>query len=317
MARQVTRPGLVGAILANSGTHLVERFEVTADPDDLLRGIEALEGAVSAPGKPRHPDDHARYVSGLGVALTMLADLTGRRRDANRAVEVLREGVAGTEPHSFQYGNRLNNLGGGYLRRYLITGRLKHLDEAIATFEAALAATAADSPGHAWRTTNLANALELRHERRRDPRDLERASTLLRDSTFRNLDVNVVIALRTAISWGDRVAERLDWPRAAEAYVLGIEASERLFRAQGMRGHKETWLRETGQLFPNAAYALLRTGDPAAAVQAFDLGRARLLSEVIERDRTAVDRLAELGHESLRDRFVAAAARVLELEPGP
>jgi tetratricopeptide (TPR) repeat protein len=316
MAQPVTRLDLAAAIRANAGTHLAERFEVTENRDDLERGIAALEEAVSS-AAALHPDDHARFVGSLGAALTELARVTGRRADANRAIDALRQAVAGTDPHSFEYANRLNNLGAGYARRYLITARNKHLDEAIAAYEAALAATAADAPSHAWRTTNLAHALEMRHGRRRDPRDLERATTLLRDSTTRNLDVNVVVALRTAISWGDRVAERSDWPQAAEAYLLGIEASERLFRAQGVRGHKETWLRETGQLFPNAALALLGAGEPVAAVRAFDLGRARLLSEVIERDRIAIDRLVELGHEELHDRFVAAAARVLELESGP
>jgi tetratricopeptide (TPR) repeat protein len=312
LAREVTRPDLVAAILANAGMHLSERFEVTADRTDLERGIELLRRAVAAPGSAAY--DHARFVSALGIGLTELAGLTGRRADANAAISSLRSAVAATDVNSFEYANRLNNLGAGYLRRALITGRTKHLNDAISTFEAALTATAADAPSHAWRTTNLAQALEFRGEWRADPRDLERATTLLRDSTTRNLDVNVVVALRTAMSWGDRVAARSDWQRAAEAYLLGLEASERLFRAQGVRGHKETWLRETGQLFPNAAHAFLRVGDATAAVQAFDLGRARLLSEVIERDRTAVDRLVELGHEGLHDRFVAAVARVYELE---
>ena len=51
-----------------------------------------------------------------------------------------------------------------------------------------------------------------------------------------------------------------------------------------------------------------------AAVQAFELGRARLLSGVVERERAVIDRLVDLGHESLHDRFLAAAACVRELE---
>jgi hypothetical protein len=43
------------------------------------------------------------------------------------------------------------------------------------------------------------HTLDMCHGRRRDPRDLERATTLMRYSTLRNLDVSVVIGCESTV----------------------------------------------------------------------------------------------------------------------
>jgi tetratricopeptide (TPR) repeat protein len=299
-------------VLGNHGTNLLTRYEMTHEPGDLRQAIEALTQAVQVamPGST----DLARHLTTLGNALGEQAATSRRRKDADKAIRVLTAAVEATSQGSLERANRLNNLGAGYLRRYSITGRLRHLDEAIKTLEEGLRATAADAPGYAWRASNLAYALSLRHRRRHNQNDLERAASLFRDSTARNLAVRLESGLHTAQLWGSWAAERLNWPEAAEAYKLGLEATERLFQVQLVRGHKEAWLREVGQLFHSAAYALLEAGDPADAVTALELGRARLLSEAIERERAELDQLAEMGRGSLRDRYLTAASRLRELD---
>jgi tetratricopeptide (TPR) repeat protein len=300
------------ALLGNQGIHLLARYDIASQPADLSAAIQALEQAVRAarPGSRGRP----RYLTTLGTALIRQARNTERRSDAKKAIAVLVEAVEATGPGSFERANRLNNLGAGYLRRYQITGRLRHLDEAIQTFQQGLGATAADAPGYAWRAANLASALSNRYRRSRDPADLERATALFRDSVGRNLTVNLEVALRVARAWGGWAVERLSWAEAAHAYTSAMEASERLFKVQLVRGHKRAWLREAGQLFDNTAQVLLRAGDPAGAVRALELGRARLMSEAIEIDRAELYQLSETGHGSLRDRYLAAARRLRELQ---
>jgi CHAT domain-containing protein len=63
-----------------------------------------------------------------------------------------------------------------------------------------------------------------------------------------------------------------------------------------------------------AAYALARSGELAEAVEALEANRTRLAAEVQERDRRDLERLAEIGHADLYERYRVAADRVLELE---
>ena len=78
---------------------------------------------------------------------------------------------------------------------------------------------------------------------------------------------------------------RSAWPEAVEAYGLGLEAVDRLYRIQLLRRHRETWLLAAEGLPLRAAYALAANGDPAAAAVTVERGRALLLSDALERDR--------------------------------
>ncbi len=310
--RQSGDPQSRARVLANHGTNLLSRYSVTHDPPDLDDAVAALQQATdsAAPGSP----DRARYLTALGNALAVRADDAKHRGDADQSIRVLEAAVSATPPGSFEQANRLNNLGAGYLHRYGLTHRRRDLDRAVAAFEGSVKATPADEPGYAWRITNLAGALAYRYSRRPNDQDLRRAVTLFREGSTRSLVGNVKAALQAAVRWGDWAEERSSWKEAAEAYSLGLEATQRLFRTQLVRSQKEAWLREARELFPMAASALLRGGDVPAAVTALERGRAMLLSEALERNRGELHRLAELGHGALRRRYLQAVRRLNDLE---
>ena len=58
-----------------------------------------------------------------------------------------------------------------------------------------------------------------------------------------------------------------------------------------------------------AAYALAMADDARGASQAFERGRALLLSEVLQRDRANLEQLAKAGRPDLGDRYEAAVSR--------
>jgi len=68
-------------------------------------------------------------------------------------------------------------------------------------------------------------------------------------------------------------------------------------------------LREVQGLTANAAYALTRTGDLEHAVEVVESGRARLLTEALERNRHDLEQLPARGHGELLARYRQAAAR--------
>ena len=114
--------------------------------------------------------------------------------------------------------------------------------------------------------------------------------------------------------WGRWALQRHEWEEAAQAYSYGLQAVEQLFRTQLLRSGRETWLREAQKLPLEAAYAHARRGDFESAVMALEVGRTRLLADVLERERADLEHLPRLGQAELYSRYNSAASRVWVLE---
>ena len=75
------------------------------------------------------------------------------------------------------------------------------------------------------------------------------------------------------------------WKDAVAPYKTAMEATEFLYQASLSRSSQEAELLATNDLFRRAAYAQARAGNLEQAVLAAEVGRARGLSETLERDR--------------------------------
>ena len=80
------------------------------------------------------------------------------------------------------------------------------------------------------------------------------------------------------------------------------------------RAHKQAWLREAQGLYSLAAFAQARIGNWQSAVVMIEHGRARLLSEVLERDRADLERLQTLGYTDQYQQYVQACRATAEME---
>lgn len=96
---------------------------------------------------------------------------------------------------------------------------------------------------------------------------------------------------------------RQQWREAADAYRYFMTTLDYLFRAQLGREHKEQWLHEARAIPAHAAYAIAELNDQKSAVTALEQGRALLLADRLERDRVDLERLADLGHADLAERY--------------
>jgi CHAT domain-containing protein len=119
--------------------------------------------------------------------------------------------------------------------------------------------------------------------------------------------------LQAARSWGNLALERQEWTEAVEAFDYGLEAANQLNHTQVLRHSNAVWLHEAQGLSTCAAYALARIGDLARAVMVVENGRTRLLFEALESERAGLERLGELGHSDLFDRYKRAEAHLQEL----
>ena len=299
-------------VARNNGAGLfLRRYWARGDLRDLTIALSQWETCVAAtpPGSPDLP----RYLNNLGNGLRARYARTGELADLARAIGVYEEAVAATPPGSPDLPSRLNNLGNGLRARYARTGELADLARAIGVYEEAVAATPPGSPDLPSRLNNLGNGLRARYARTGELADAKRASTLWQQACELGLDGAVEEALRSARNWGNFLLDREEWAEAAGAYGYGLEAMARLYRAQILRQSKETWLRTARDLPGRAAYAFARAEQRQDAVLALERSRARLLSEVLERDRvdlTALVTQAPAAHAA----YTAAATQLQALE---
>jgi Tetratricopeptide repeat len=290
-------------MLNDLGIVLVERPD--ADRASLDEAVLALEEAVQRTQRnsPYWP-----------TRLTTLAAVLRRRHgadDLERAGEVLRQAVTATPQDSPRLALRLNQLGSLWLQLPEATGSPVTLLEAIRTLENSLAAAKPEDPELAMFLNNLAEGYRLLYQLTGAAEALANGQASFRKAVTTGLENSVERALGSAGAWGDWAADRRAWPEAAQAYLLGLEASELLVRAQLSRAHKEIRLQRS--IAVRAAHAATAAGDLAAAALAFERGRAVLLSESLELSRAQLDTLTELGHGMLAARYRDAADRWLEL----
>ncbi len=271
-----------------------QRYRRNGDRDALDRAVAAWERILDHPTFSAAPKRFqiAALNNGGGVFLRRYWAV-GRLPDLNRALRCWEQAVEQTPSGSLDLPGYLNNLGTGLSDRYARTGELADLERAIEVYEQAVEQTPSGSPDLPGYLNNLGTGLRNRYDRTEKLDDLARAIEFYEIACQKGQDTSSEASLGAARNWGDWASKREAWAEAGRAYGYGMTAIERLYRVQLTRRAKETWLREARGLPARAAYVRARAGDPTDAVLALERGRARLLSEVLERDRADLSALEE------------------------
>ena len=244
-------------------------------------------------------------MNNLGGTLRAWASATDDEQALGEAVRSYREALGGAQ--AAERGAVLTNLGAALLDSYYRTGGRGDLDEAIEVLAGSVAVTGPGSPERPARLNNLANGLRRRYERDGRAADAEEVTAAYRAGQRLGLQVATEAALRCGLNWGDWSLQRRAWAQAHEAYDAGRAAADRLLRQQLARRDVETWLSAVGDMPAQAAYARCRTDEPGQAAVWLEWGRARVLSDVLDRSR--LTRLA-VSHPALADRYRQVAARL-------
>ena len=252
----------------------------------------------------------------LGAALRARFAALGDPDDLESALHAYTEAVRATATASPDLPGMLTGLGAGHWDRYEQSGTPSDLEAALDAYERAVAATPAESSDAPGRMSNLGNAVSARHGLHGKRGDLETGRASYRHACDMGMTVDPLGSLHAASNWGRWADSRHSWEEAAEAYGFGLEAMDRLFRAQLLRRDKETSLAEAEGLPARAAFALAEVGETEAASVALERGRALLLSEALERGRSDLERLRDIGRANLVERYEEAAGRLGELARG-
>jgi hypothetical protein len=244
-------------------------------------------------------------LNNLGGTLRAWASAADDQQALREAVRAYREALGGAQ--AAERGVLLTNLGAALLDSYDRTGERRELDAAIETLAQSVAVTGPGSPERPARLNNLANGLRRRYERDGRAADAEEATAVYRAGQRLGLQVATEAALRCGLNWGAWSLRRRTWAQAHEAYDAARTAADRLLRQHLARRDVETWLSAVGDMPAQAAYARCRTDEPGPAAVWLEWGRARVLSDVLDRSR--LSRLA-VSHSGLTDRYRQAAARL-------
>jgi CHAT domain-containing protein len=283
--------------------------------DNLERAIAAYEQALQVYTRDAFPEQWA--MTQTNWAITYLNRIQGERTDnLERAISAYGQALQVYTRDAFpeQWATIQNNLTNAYLNR--IQGeRTDNLERAITACEQALQVTTRDAFPEQWAMTqnNLAIAYLNRIQGERTD-NLERAITACEQALqVRTYDVFPRDCRQTARNLGDLHFQQQSWSEAANAYEIALSASETLYQACILLDGKAAELATTADLPRRTAYSLAHIDNLQKAVEVVEQGRARGLSETLDRDRANLTQLQQAAPH-LYDRYQDITNQLRNLE---
>jgi CHAT domain-containing protein len=271
------------ALLGELGNALNLRFRELRDPNDIDHAISIFGTLAALPDTPgRKPEDQHAPQDNLAVALLDRYDERKDLGDLNRSIELLRQVVNATPSGSPRRLLRVNNLGSALYFAFRDGGDQVALREAI-TFQRE-AAQSMDATFRTHAITALARSLDAAQQI--GELDVEDPAPLFRQACQLGLQIHVGTALWAGMTWGRTAWSRGDLDAAAEAYGYCSQGARKLFTGQSDEANKEIRLSQFAEVAPRAALALAHAGRVDDAVLVFELSRAQLLIQAIERGLT-------------------------------
>ena len=286
-------------------------YDWTRDPLHLQRAVEAGRRAL-VPGSMS--DDGVAYDQ-LGSCLAYKFRNIGGRHAGHldEAINLFQRALHAPTLSPGQKSNYLLHLADSLLYRFEYAGEREDLVGAVRLFSEAIGALDQHAPLHGHVRFRQARALAMLAGNARSGDATAKAADGFRFACRNGWETNLTTMFSAAKYWSSWAMTRKAWPEVAEASQHGLRALRELAGRQLLRGNKEVPIRDAPGIAARGAYALLRCRADREAVVALEVGRALMLSEVLERDRTD---LVDLGqrHPKIVARFEAAARAVGELE---
>ncbi len=295
----------------------VQRYQRTGDLKALDAAIAAWERVLNRPDFSA-AEERFRLAAwnDAGGAYLRRYWRTGETRDLDAALQLWQQAVDATPAGHPDLPGYLNNLGNGLRARYSRTGRMEDLEEALRVYRQAVDATPAGHPDLPSILNNLGTGLSARYSRTGRMEDLEKGRNAYAQAVA-SPEINPAESVRAARNWLRWAFERRAWDEVMTAWEALQAAQQVRLRSQFERADKSFSLRETQGLPARAAYALWQLGQPQQAVETLEAGRAQLLREALERQRSDLHALAGGAHEALYRAYTQAAQSVETLHAQP
>jgi CHAT domain-containing protein len=193
--------------------------------------------------------------------------------------------------------------------------RAQNIEEAIAAYQQSLQVMTREAMPMEWAESmmNLASAYYSRIRGNRAQSIEDAIAAYLNSLNIFTPDLLPNNCRRTARSLGNLYFGEQRWEEAVSVYQTALQAAETLYQSANLLDSKAAELAETSNLPRRAAYALARTGHLQQAVGVLEQGRARGLSESLDRDRADLTQLQQTHFDLYQDyQTIANQLRNLE-----
>ena len=273
--------------------------------DNLEQSISSYELALKVRTRDAFPEDWAMTQNNLAGAYS--DRIRGDRADnleQSIATYELALKVYTRDAFPENWAGTQNNLAIAYSDR--IRGdRAENLEQAIKAYELALQAYTHDAFPEQWATTQN-NLAATYNERIRGDRaqNLEQAFVQASlEKAIAGYELALQVRTRdafpekcrdTARNLGNLHFEQKNWTDAVNAYQESLAAAEILYQNCIFLDSKAAQLANTDDLPCKLAYVLAQTGNLRQAIETLEQGRARGLSESLNRDRADLKQLKQL-----------------------
>ena len=282
---------------------------------NIEKAIDAYQQALQVRTREARPAEWAQSMLNLAIAYD--TRIRGdRAQNIEKAIDAYQQAltVMTHEAMLVDWAQTMLNLAIAYVMR--IRGdRAQNIEKAIDAQKQALQVRTREARPVEWAQTmsNLAGTYTLRIQGDQ-AQNIEDAIAACQAS----LEVFTPELLpndcrRTARLLASLNSYRQRWHEATLSYQKALLAAEILYRSAILLDSKAFELGETADIPCHAAYALARVGNYREATLTLERGRARGLSESLDRDRADLDQLAETAPQLYQQyRDITAQLRSLE-----
>ena len=261
--------------------------------ENIEQAITICQAALTVMTQSAMPDNWASAMMNLANAY---AERIGGDRAENieQAITAYQEALTVRTQLAMpvEWALTTHNLATAYSNR--IGGdRAENIEQAIEAYQAVLTVRTLSATPIAWAQTmnNLADAYSNRI-------DGDRAENIEQAIEACQAGLEVFVSKRlpndcrkTAYGLARLYSDQQRWQEAVRVYQKALQAAETLYQGAILLDSKATELAATADLHRQAAYALARTDKLQAAILVLEQGRARGLSESLERDRANLTHL--------------------------
>jgi len=283
--------------------------------ENLEQAIVIFQQALVVRTQETTPVEWAQTMNSLAIAYSKHAH-GDRAENLEQTITLYQQAltVMTKEAMPVEWARTMNNLAAAYTKR--IQGdRAENLEQAITLYQQALTVMTKEAMPVEWALYmhNLAIAYSDRIWGDR-AENLEQAISAFQSSlTVFDPELLPNYYRGTAKRLGNLYSEQQRWQDAIPIYQKALQASETLYQSASLLDSKSAELAETADLPRRAAYALARIGNLKEAVLTLEQGRARGLSETLERDRTDLTQLQQT-HPALYEDYQTIAQQLRDLE---
>ena len=283
--------------------------------ENIEEAIAAYQRALQVRTREAFPQDWAMTQNNLATSYTnrIRGDRAENIEEAIAAYQRALQ-VYTREAFPQDWAMTQNNLATSYTNR--IRGdRAENIEEAIAAYQRALQVITREAFPQDWAGTqnNLGEAYRNRIRGDR-AENIEQVIAGYKNALeIRTPEAFPNDCRQSARLLANLYADEQRWAESLEPYQLALTAAETLYAASLFRSGQEAELKANADLYRRSAYAYAQTGDLPKAIETLEQGRARGLSETLQRDRADLKAVQQVN-PALVDRYQAAANALSQLE---